>query len=1081
MKTSLNFILICSALSFLWFVIPWHSMPDIRLIEKEIEYQESDVEILSYERTFFLSKDNWLEFPLNSRVREIKILSFGLQASALDGETGPGWSMDIKLEDQDGKVLRRGQGSQRSNPINLPGSKTKSRVEGMPHLSPLQGRSWKINLPTTSTARKLFLKALPTPDIEGILVKVEAGSPTIGGLRKVMWNRLPLHDRRSLAKATVYPPHLLRSTERNNLLQMSSRPIGPDGVDGIDYKEVDLYTLQKNYQDFDVFEEPESINYEPIKPGWLLKFHIQPDLEYVEIFSELTKKVSQSKALWSIKLFDELGVEQQNIQSRLGSPFILATQGIVELQLTCNQEADIALIASLSLDETEPLASTSLNARTWSLDETITFKPHLPEGEVIPFRITTYSSSSNSTISWKIISKKNNLLSSGTELIDRDSFSPRYIDHSGNTHFPSTQIRKYFYIDENVQTIEIAASTNTWVQLHHRLPKWERNYDELILEEDDSLHWFQLPPTDHQTRLKSSLIIHSDPSLTTSEKSWHSLLPDDLPKKEALMLSVSDNSSLSNPQLTIDEKTSGAMPLSYNTPHHIEISDKSARLNLKPRLIIFTNDEISNFTVHLDGKKIISESLPLGCSTLRLPNLKEGSHEIQWSASQNKAEVFISDTLLSDPLIIRALGVGSKKAFTLNIPIPEEENAIYSIRWYRLSPGPGEFRLNWENGHRSLYTMLSDEVELSRRYRVSTNQDKFRLMSGLGSALHASQPMFYPVSRALNEKVMKLKLIPIHGRADYVSVTVGIPKVFESISTSDNLTFTPKPTSRSSDNLVLASPFSIKQRLEQLLDMTSAPPVTWPNPYEMVLAENLFYQIFMNKKIKQSSWRKLGMVVETVEGAILIREISPAGKGLFLIRPDSSLDLMVQTPHQQKDLLTGKLNLHWFTNFDFAASCWNTSPRWVDRSDGRWNQDHCDEKTSFFNSFARAFNRAKKGLVLQLHGYSVEKHFKGSDRPHEIILSSGSKSPSDYAETWWKILNRDFPRALPALFPRDTSELGALQNTQGHALHEFGHDFLHLEASLALRRSWLSPHSKELSKLHQGLIELLKQHHSPTP
>jgi hypothetical protein len=384
-------------------------------------------------------------------------------------------------------------------------------------------------------------------------------------------------------------------------------------------------------------------------------------------------------------------------------------------------------------------------------------------------------------------------------------------------------------------------------------------------------------------------------------------------------------------------------------------------------------------------------------------------------------------------------------------------------------------RLVWENAPTGTYTLSENEVESSRIYRVKTSDLVLRPLGGDTPYLHASDSMFFPVSRMKKDKPVKVRLEFPDGAVPFISMNLGLPgdEDHDPFSMPNQTGNVHLPSISSSPPKALAPPMKGEQLIKKIQDALKhqySQEVTWVGPALRNHIENLFFDIFSGQPADAPAWAKHGLKVETLDHGrlLMIQDLGPQGRGLFVIRPQSDSALMLQAPHRWKDLHTGSITTSWFSNHEVAAACWNTAHRWVDLQGIRWQQDHCDRRESLFNAFARAFVRARTGKtrVLQLHGYDTLKHHHAGHELHEMILSNGTRQPGKNATSLFSTLKESFPLQHPALYPRDTKSLGALQNAQGHALRPFGDVFLHLELGLDFRLSLKKKGSQNLKSLH---------------
>ncbi len=172
------------------------------------------------------------------------------------------------------------------------------------------------------------------------------------------------------------------------------------------------------------------------------------------------------------------------------------------------------------------------------------------------------------------------------------------------------------------------------------------------------------------------------------------------------------------------------------------------------------------------------------------------------------------------------------------------------------------------------------------------------------------------------------------------------------------------------------------------------------------------------------------------------------GQGIFLVRPGASRPWLLSAPHAAgDDLLTGEIALAWFTRTGAAGGAWAVARR----REG----DLARETTSAFHAFHLGFAAAHpEGLVVQLHGFAREKRRTEAARRSQAILSSGTSPSPEWLHAVAACMERELGVRV-SVYPEEVSELGGTTNAQARELSAAGARFLHLEASLELRRRLL--------------------------
>ncbi|MBK8816248.1 MAG: hypothetical protein IPN42_12470 [Methylococcaceae bacterium] len=174
------------------------------------------------------------------------------------------------------------------------------------------------------------------------------------------------------------------------------------------------------------------------------------------------------------------------------------------------------------------------------------------------------------------------------------------------------------------------------------------------------------------------------------------------------------------------------------------------------------------------------------------------------------------------------------------------------------------------------------------------------------------------------------------------------------------------------------------------------------------------------------------------------QEKSKNGRGYFAVNLNSKNNWLLQAPHADSDLHTGKIASRLFLTDTFKAAQWNTVHR--DISDMAHTPD------TYWQAFTQAFaEQYPEGKIVQIHGYDQQSRKTASGSDSDMILSAGHENPPQWIHQTVRCLKDTLPFHV-GLYPYDVKELGGTQNVQGQMLRTMGFDgFLHIEMSKAMR------------------------------
>lgn len=221
---------------------------------------------------------------------------------------------------------------------------------------------------------------------------------------------------------------------------------------------------------------------------------------------------------------------------------------------------------------------------------------------------------------------------------------------------------------------------------------------------------------------------------------------------------------------------------------------------------------------------------------------------------------------------------------------------------------------------------------------------------------------------------------------------------------------------------------------------------------------NLFRKVWQRRasSISAEMWQSTGFdASRTVDYVNSYLELSEQrggqnGLGSYLLRSSLHDWVLLEAPHSDDDLYTGRIVRNLFLTGYFAGAGFNSLSRWsVDRQ-ARYG-DFARREDTAFAAFAVAFLAEHPGgTVVQIHGFDAEKRGEASFADADIVVSDGTDATGPRTHAFRDCLDRLLPGRV-LLYPEDTRELGGTRNATGQIVRQGGGYFLHLELSLNLR------------------------------
>ncbi len=237
---------------------------------------------------------------------------------------------------------------------------------------------------------------------------------------------------------------------------------------------------------------------------------------------------------------------------------------------------------------------------------------------------------------------------------------------------------------------------------------------------------------------------------------------------------------------------------------------------------------------------------------------------------------------------------------------------------------------------------------------------------------------------------------------------------------------------------------------------------------ELAAAESLFGRMLAGDRSQElfNAWEKLGFHISKaqLEGrdvfALVEKPEQKLGRGFYLFPLVASGSTVLMMPHGFYDLHTRVIGQYFFGEGLFLAAAWNTvhrnkypgQIRTKNLDDDPWKWDMADLPNTCFTALTKAFAKTKpQGHLVQLHGFAKAKRKSKSARDSDLILSNGTELPPKELLAFGDCLKINIP-VMVRIYPRETRDLGALENISARILKGLGHEgFVHMEMSLPLR------------------------------
>ncbi len=230
-----------------------------------------------------------------------------------------------------------------------------------------------------------------------------------------------------------------------------------------------------------------------------------------------------------------------------------------------------------------------------------------------------------------------------------------------------------------------------------------------------------------------------------------------------------------------------------------------------------------------------------------------------------------------------------------------------------------------------------------------------------------------------------------------------------------------------------------------------------PDQQDLRQIKQQFKDAFNNQE-SPVDWHRSAMESHNQKDFTVIQE-SPSnrqGRGFFALRSIKSEQWLLQAPHADSDLYTGKIACRLFLEAPFKAAQWNTVSRKTAVKDSDEPADMAHLPDTYWQAFTAAFAETyPDGKIIQLHGYEQKFRKSRAGETTDMILSAGRTDPPQWVKQTAACLKSAFPGRV-SLYPMDVKELGGTTNRQGELMQQLGHrGFLHIEMSKKMRQQLL--------------------------
>lgn len=1020
-------------------------------------------------------EDRWLKFNVEKAAMRLKVVSSAsvkADINQLDENSSWPYSIEYELYDDQGKVVESREYHHRTGVVLWKNIETGKRENSTFYIDndliPCQTRDFivlkKEGVAFSSVGLRIKYKDSMLKDVSLSLYS-EFEVPK--HRQRVVWHRISPWKKEQLAKSNIYPAYLLREDEKLLLASRQWKPMGPVGIRERDWELITQYVRL----DFDGI-----VRDTPNVPIGSVMTHSRrgvlriPEggqkvlLKFEKLnFKKIVEHEEGSGVILNWTSSDGRHSNNVSLKWQKGRIEFEGTfdEGLLEV---VSQENYVFQAFDRTGDTLVDITPVHTRVRVFSLEsneQKVVYQINHKADKTTPFRLDFRGRNpegQNQMIEISLLDQNNKEISKERLSI---MWERSYYDQLMGSEMDvilSEPVTRFFAWSAKVHRIEIRSEAPLLIGAYNRPPGVAREIDLTLKEEELELKqpmWFSvLPENDEQLRVnRRSYVIQVPPRPRQ--------IDEDIAKGDYIFEDFFPQGSWLGSYLLIpleaDKKVRRqAMSQMYcelkaNQKTKVELIHPDGLDECRTRLIyqgVKTSNEIILLKNGFEWMKFNPSS---SRGVVRPPSVETGKHEIEIRL-KGEGRFYLSHVSKPNPTHMRKSVIKlNKKNIEISIEKKTDETENVSIKLY--SPKVSN---PWMNihllGRNIKENSTLDEWSFDhKKYKIVYSTETLaRSMNTRGKDQYVSPALFVTLGKEMAKGDYKIKVNVDQFEQSHLSLSRLIPgehnrrRIYSNVSGS------------SLASIDISEGFNLKKWIK---DRQHPKQFKSPNIFEMQKAEALFQKILRGNigESVRRSWKDLGMdmqlFMDKKKPFLVVGEslLKLEGRGIFLFRMNDSRPVLLQCPHAFKDLHTGKISLDVFSELPFQALSMNTHQRYAHKEGGE-NPDMSDRRLSYFNALMKAFVRqSPEGRVVQIHGFAREKRKQVQSKTKDMILSSGTKIPSELLNKTEPEFRNILGKSL-AIYPKESNELGGTTNIQGKIMREMQHQgFLHVEMSRELR------------------------------
>ncbi|MBC8412864.1 hypothetical protein H8E50_04235 [bacterium] len=728
---------------------------------------------------YILNRSDWTVFNVNPGTTLVRVITNagGRITENLPHDEEQFYGIEYEILDSHGKALIASFYHFRSRLTNI---STGTGIKGhasfyLDHdLQPFDSRIMALNLSGMKDAAKIRLRfSSDSPVIEDVAVRVYTSQKQSRSNMRRAWKRMSrsLKDRQS--RGNVYPIDLLKEEEKQNILLNLKQPLGPAGIENIDYTKRTLYVIKEEFTRVqEVVVLPYGLYIKKSFKGTVpLAGRGRVRLEFLDPGQDTLQEGDRILIRW---LGERSHMRREETVHWKGSDTFYENTfdgGMLEL-IPSN---DIVVRAfAVSEDAAVDITPDVEYLRTYLTREEgpLSFQVEHEGGSATPLRVDLRTLCSNAdtctagAVKYEMLGAGRRVLSSGTLITGAEISLYDGVISMEEMHVSEAR-SYYFRVPVAAEEIVFSSNDAALVSLYNRPADFIR---EVRVPADFSPEgislrlpsWFILKPAEYEKiyRESGSVLLsvqHRPPEdnevLLSGNYEWEGFDPAGKWLSRRIVEPY-------EPGITVRPELYGALYRSLNSgiPVEFEVMGSAGMRTVSPSVIVLGSKAAPRrFRVEIDGQEVLKETVTAMRAEYSLPAIRPGIHRIMTEAGEGDKILINYASAGPDMHLLRTVYRTGSGNIEYDIEKKSAEEETLSFRYYTSGSGTAVVDLSIDSGKLQESGPVEHWSHLKRRFIVKSNDLKVPVLNST-EQVDGGQAFFVPFGGDLPAGIYRVSI-----------------------------------------------------------------------------------------------------------------------------------------------------------------------------------------------------------------------------------------------------------------------------------------------------------------------------------